>query len=181
MSNEQAIKTCRMCYQQIDKRARRCPYCGTAQSLWAHPLIGFIPAAALMAAVMIALGMMIRLTVVGVFGRGEPFAGHRGELEVVESDRFFGKDSRGIETVTGVGIIRNNGSIPWRDVSVEVRFLDSQGRLLDTAMDYGFNRTVMPNDDSAFKASASLRKPQEEYASHKVFVCGAVDARSNWP
>jgi hypothetical protein len=91
---------------------------------------------------------------------------------------IFGESQKG-KTVAVVGMLQNNSDQAWKDAQVEVRFFDPQGKLIDTetGKDYVYRNTIPPHGEKAFKVYKVVNYPTEKYASYKVFVRFAEDAR----
>lgn len=177
MTQERQTKLCRTCYEPIDQRAKKCPYCRMQQTRWA---IAFHPAV-VAAAVLVCLLLLAALAfgLMGPLRKGEDFAKHQGEVEVLKSEMLY--DALEDHRIVGVvGELKNNSDIPWERVQIEVQFMDQEGRLIDTVTDVLFSGEIRPGATRFFRASQPAYLPKERYASYEVRVTGARDARSFW-
>jgi hypothetical protein len=91
----------------------------------------------------------------------------------------FGQTSKE-ETVAVVGTIRNDSPIVWKDVQVEVQYLDAAKKVLDVRSGWAATSAIPPHDSAAFKVSQTREFPKEKYSSYTVRVLWARDGRA-WP
>lgn len=75
------------------------------------------------------------------------------------------------------GQLRNDSPNGWKDVELEVRYFNKQGRNIDTQTTTLF-ATVPPGEAHAFRLRGPADKPESFYARHKVLVRWARDAQS---
>lgn len=128
MNESAETKTCPLCAENIKQAAKACPFCRSKQGryvLWRQelPIVVF---GLVLAALAIVPIVLFAPEDEGVGGRS--FAGHRSDLAVAETS-LARAGARGDFYLTGV--VTNRGEHPWRVHELEVRFLDSQGKLLD--------------------------------------------------
>ncbi|MHC4543571.1 MAG: FxLYD domain-containing protein [Planctomycetota bacterium] len=174
---EVTSKTCKMCYKEMDSRAKKCPYCQHWQSkfskiVW-HPAF----------AVFLIMGFIVVFGVIFeslfVFDKGEDFAPYRNQITIRKSELKFGETSHG-PTVVVMGEIKNNSNLSWKDVQLEVRFYDNNNKLIDTDQKNKYSFVIPANDISTFKVSIPREFPEEQYANCKVRILSAKDARTMW-
>jgi len=178
MTEERHTKVCRFCYEQIDARAKKCPFCRQYQEplvfLTLHPTLVMwlmlLPLAALW-------GGMLFLTY-RALSRGEGFAKHQGELRVISSSMAWLEDESA-PAIQVTGELENLGSVPWKEVQIEVQFTDSSGHLVDkkTETDRG---TFPPRSRVPFAVTTIPNLPKVNYAACKAYARWAKDARSSW-
>jgi hypothetical protein len=178
MTEERQTKTCKVCYEPIDARAKKCPFCrqwqGPLHVLVIHPSLvmwlGLLP--------VVALYVLICLGLYRWFSTGQSFARHEGELRVVSSKMAW-VDDESAPYIQVIGELENLGSVPWEDIQVEVQFTDSSGRLVDkdTNVDHA---TIAPHKRAVFTVWTNPHLQRGSYATCNVFVRWAKDARSSW-
>ena len=81
-------------------------------------------------------------------------------------------------TVSVVGKLRNNSDIPWKDIYLEAQYFDSGGTMIDANGAEQYGLSILPHEEVAFRVRGPADRSETEYASHKVFVRSARDARS---
>jgi hypothetical protein len=116
-----------------------------------------------------------------LFGSGEPFEKHRGELQINSSELKFGTDTGRGPTVAVLGTFRNTGQFSWKDINVEIRFLGPDGKLFDGGQQLQFGLEAPAHGEVAFKVSIRRAYPQESYKNYKIAILSARDQRSAWP
>lgn len=167
-------KTCKMCYKEIDSRAKKCPYCQHWQNKMSmivlHPVVAVIPVVIILA--------MLGFSYETMFSRGEDFTVYRDQIEIIETKLKFGENRCGGSTVAVMGIMVNNSDVPWEDVHLEVRFYDGEKKLIDTDQEEKYSFVVPANDSSTFKVSKPREFPEEQYNSVQVRVLSAKDERA---
>jgi hypothetical protein len=172
-------KTCKMCYKEIDRRAKKCPYCQHLQNKISmvvfHPAFGIFLVLTPMLLVYIFVGLFFK----GIFNQGEDFTPYRNQITISESELKFGETSRG-PTVVVIGKMTNNSSLSWKDVQLEVRFYDKNEKLVDTDQKEKYSFVVPENDISTFKVSIPREFPEVQYANCEVRILSAADARTMW-
>ncbi len=181
MKEQGQTKTCRICYEEIDRRAKACRYCSSPQAglaswLVRHSsIISSIPLLVIIATV-IMMGILLPR-----FGRGEDFAPYRQQVRVVSSAMHFEETEDG-PVVWVVGKIRNDSEIDWREIQFEVQFMNEAGELIDVERRVqSFHESrVLPRSEAGFKIKAAREFSKEKYASQKVFIRYAKDAGSSW-
>lgn len=169
-------KTCKMCYQEMDSRAKKCPYCHHWQNkismiVWHPAFAAFL--------IMIPSCIFVGLIFESMFDKGEDFTTYRTQIAISESELKFGKTVRG-PTVVAMGIMTNKSSLSWKDVQLEVRFYDNNNKLIDTDQKNKYSFVVPANDISTFKVSIPREFPEEQYASCKVRILSAKDSSTMW-
>jgi len=171
--DSQTLRECRTCYQQIDIRARRCPFCHQWQTRWTaicfHPAIAVLP----FFLFILLAGLMQR----SLFACGEPFDAFRDQVQIVASHVPFGRTDCG-PTLVVLGTIKNATDIAWKDLQWELRFFDQEGKLIDTAQSNAFSFLSPARSDTPFKVSLKREFPAEAYASHALRLVAARDAKT---
>lgn len=80
--------------------------------------------------------------------------------------------------VSSVGTIRNNSAeITADDIYLQVRYFDADGNLVDAEGSKEYGLDLLPGQEAAFSIRGRASSPASDYASHKVTVLSAKDAR----
>ena len=172
-------KICKMCYKEIDKRAKKCPYCHHWQKkismiVW-NPAFGVFLVMIPYLAVYIFMGTAFK----SMFDKGEDFTPYRNQITINKTELKFGETSCG-PTVVAMGTMTNNSSLSWKDVQLEARFFDNNNKLIDTDQKNKYSFVIPANDISTFKISIPREFPEEQYASCKMRILSAKDSRTMW-
>jgi hypothetical protein len=112
---------------------------------------------------------------------GRDFTPHRTRFEVMESNVSERVTSNAAYVVV-TGLLTNGSDYSWKNVGVEAQLFDHKGHIIDVIQaptDYG-GLAVSRHSVAAFKIESRTGHNLKDYASHKVFVRWAKDARS-WP
>jgi len=176
---ENESKLCKMCYKEIDRRAKKCPYCHHWQNkismiVW-HPAFPISIVLVFYLAVFILMGVAFE----SMFDKGEDFTPYRNKITISESELKFGEAESG-PTVVVMGKMTNDSSLSWKDIQLEVRFYDPNKNLIDTDQKNKYSFVVPANDVSMFKVSIAREFPEEQYDTCEVRVLSATDARAMW-
>jgi hypothetical protein len=110
---------------------------------------------------------------------GKDFASCRNQVIIGSSSVQFSAGERG-RYVTTVGIIKNDSDCGWKDVQLEVRYFNQDGKLIDVGTQIFSDVVVQPHSESAFRVRTLADQPEPAYASHKVVIRTAKDTR-RWP
>jgi len=153
--------------------ARKCPHCnqwvGKAMAMVYVPLI-----------ILFGFAAYLLIWPLSLFGGGADPAAVLSKIVVVDSSFRF--NTQGDHTyVSAVGTIRNNSEeIAADDVYIEVQYFDGEGTLIDTEGAEQYGLTLLPGAEVAFRLQAHASSPVSEYATHKVFVRSAREARDRF-
>ncbi len=93
----------------------------------------------------------------------------RDALSIVDS-RVDPESQGDAEMVHCVGTIRNSSQRAWKDVQVEVKFLDDEGKLLDVIYDPTESVFVPSHADVAFRLTGTRTPSTAEHAKYAVDV-----------
>jgi hypothetical protein len=183
MTDSRTPKTCLTCFSEIDSRALVCPRCRYPQTpcrAWMkrHFLLTALFAFLLICAAFISFGFVMEFVFPSPITRQNltPF---NGQITVASSRMTFGQSLAG-PVVCVVGILKNDSDVAWKGLGLEAQFYDPAGKLLDVHTD-AMERYVSqlpPRGECAFMIRLQADHPDEDYASYKLFVRSAVDARS---
>jgi hypothetical protein len=175
MDGEQT-KICPTCAENVKAAAILCPYCRSilrrsslqiAVPTWVTWLCG----ALFFGGCLIFFYRVVRPC--------EDFTKHRDQVVVSASAMQFSYGDRG-RYVTTLGTVRNESDWAWKDIQLEVRYFDREGKLIDVGVQSISDVIVQPHCESGFRVRTLADQPNSVYASHKVFVRSAKDERY-WP
>lgn len=175
--SETETKICPLCAETIKAAAKVCPRCGRNQPVsvkepWRRMIEAWLFLAAFAA---IVFGGLFWLAT--IVGPGRPFESYRERVVVVDPQMHFGGSGAG-NYISTIGFIRNDSPLAWKDIQLEVRYFDSQGKLADTRTEVFWDRRLPSGDQQAFRIRGPADKTSSAYASQEVAVRSAVDARS---
>ena len=85
------------------------------------------------------------------------------------------------ETLQGVSLVGDKLFASYlKDARTVVKVYDRDGQLVGTKTEKDHALVLLPNSEHAFQVSSSAELPSGSYATQKVFVRDARDAR-RWP
>jgi hypothetical protein len=183
MAENEQTKICPLCAETIRAAAKVCPHCRYWQKKWSlqNPQttqsIGAFLMLLLITAAVVGLGIFLS----HVIGPKRDFAPYRNQVKVVNSEVNFGMVYSNL-TVFVVGVITNQSDYGWKQVGLEARFFDRNGKLIDVipANSEYSPVTVLPHTEAGFKIQRSAAQEESAYASHQIFVRTAKDINA-WP
>ena len=170
--DEHPTKRCRMCFQEIDRRARACPHCGQWQ--WRFHLHVVLPIL-IVTAGFVAYGEWLERRL-RPRERTEQAVAYGGHIEVTQSEMLKGTSADG-DTVFVVGKLHNDSDVEWEQINMEGRFFDPEGRLIDVEVEKHYLEHILPRGEMAFKIRVVADRPVDQYTGYKVFVSHAQDVR----
>ncbi len=168
---DQSTKICKMCCQQIDQQARKCPFCHHWQNKIAtalsHPLTAVIP-------IMIPLMIIFLFIPFKMFNPGEKFSLHKDRVQIIQSKLEFVENKCGA-TLVVLGKIRNDGELSWEEPQFEAIFFDNNHKLFDTEQDEKYDFLIPPKIEIPFKLTFSRDFPEERYSSFEIKIIDAKE------
>lgn len=174
--SDQETKTCKVCAETIKAAAKLCPHCRHDQRRGVLNPIHF-NWVAWPFLLLIAIGCLT------VFSRlvlpGKDFSKVRDQISVTSSSMQFSSGVKG-RYITTVGMVSNASNYAWKDVQMEVRYLNQEGKLVDVGSEWFSDVVIQPRSESAFKIRTLADQEESAYASHKVVVRTARDI-NRWP
>ncbi len=183
MTETRATKTCGSCFQEIDARALVCPHCRSPQTrrkVWMrrHPVVTGLLVVLGFYALIIPMAMFMEHATRSLSPRTdlEPFD---GQVSVASSKMVFGQSKDG-PVICVIGMLKNDSDLAWKRVELEVQFYDPAGELIDVGTNtrQRYISEILPHGEIAFKVRLVPDVPVEDYASYKLCVRSAADARS---
>lgn len=175
--DETKKKTCKMCFQEIDRRAKKCPYCHHLQSKFQSPLftiaipIVIVATAAYLFTWFIYYNYMIKSR--------KSFSQYQDQIVITNTELKFGVDKCDGATVAVLGKMTNNSDVSWDRIQIEVQFFDSNKKLIDTAQEMDYQFMAPANSTVPFKVSMKREFPEEQYDSFNVRILFAKE-RAKW-
>ncbi len=166
----QETKQCKMCYQSIDSRAKKCPHCHHWQNKWSlhNPM--------LIVAILVAFWLATSALLNRGFGPGVDFESYKEHVAVDSTEFKFGESNCG-PTLVILGKIANETDITWRDIHVEVQFFDKYGKLIDTDQESMYSFLLPAKATTDFKWSGKRYFPKGNYATHTVKLLKAKESK----
>jgi hypothetical protein len=163
-----------MCREPVHAEARRCHSCG--QWLGARGrLVSGLVVLALVGFAYVLVSIMLDLP--SPFHRKLAPAQVVEQLVVVDSTVRFTQQGE-CAFVSTVGTLRNESTdIAADDVYVEVRYFDAEGALIDAEGAEQYGLVVLPGAEAAFSVRGRASSGESDYASHRVTVVSAEEAR----
>src|SRR5688572_14854556 len=173
MAVEEGRAHCVSCREPIQRGTLRCPHCRSLQSrfaVWSFRIapwpLAFLP--------IVFLVLAIRRDF-----RTPDFAVARERLAVVQSTFHYAEAAEKCgASISVVGTIRNHGDIPVKDIFVQVRYLDASGALIDAEGADQYGLVIPPGSEVAFRVRSQPARARDAYATHRVTIVTAKDARS---
>ncbi len=170
-------KICRMCFQEIDRRAKKCPHCHHLQSRFRSPLFTIAIPIVIVAAAAYSLTSFIYYNYT-IKSRASS-SQYKDQIVVSDTEMKFGVDKCDGATVAVLGKMTNNSDVSWDRIHIEVQFFDSDGGLIDTGQEMTYRFMIPANSTVPFKVSMKREFPEEQYASFNVRILFAKE-RDRW-
>jgi hypothetical protein len=186
MAENEQTRICPFCAETIKVAAKVCPHCRFWQprSKWSLRNPQFLQSVASVICAAALFGAIFGLAyfLQHLIGPKRDFAPYQSQITVVSSEVSFRMSESNL-TVFVVGVVTNQSDFAWKNVGLEARLFDKDGKLIDViqASDSSYNGVVvLPHAEAGFKIRSRAAKNESEYATHKVFVGTAKDFNA-WP
>jgi hypothetical protein len=160
--------TCKTCFSEIDKRAKKCPYCQSWQSRLRATL--FNPAFLLIIFFLLLLGLTSYFDT--QFTQKINFADYKNKIIISDSRIEFGENSCG-ETVAIIGKVKNQSEIDWKDITYEVVFYDKEKHVSDTNQQNAYSFIIPANEEVPFKISMKKEFDLNKYQNYEIRILSA--------
>jgi hypothetical protein len=171
-------RACPFCAERISTAAKLCPRCRQWLNMrsFRHPLISSL----VIGLPVVALVASMTFVIVNTFEQiGNPRPHYTelvGSLKIVES-RMDWMETRSGLRIYITGILTNQSQHAWKDLEFECRFFDKGGVMADASSAHS-SVTILPMDDSAFRAMISPGRSTNHYVSFKISVSNARNAKA---
>jgi predicted nucleic acid-binding Zn ribbon protein len=178
--NDPEKRICPFCAEAIKAAAKLCPHCRQwlTWKSFRHPLV------MLVTHLVPLLGLWVVMMVAGFslldeFQNPKPYySGFPNALQIVESRMNWARADKG-PCIYLTGVLTNTSPVAWRDVEFDCRFYDAAGVLVDAGTGHSYF-TACSNDNTAFRVSISPTAPTNMYASFKISVANARNAKAGY-
>jgi hypothetical protein len=178
VDSTQETKVCRLCAETIPAAAKVCSHCRHWQrtlSIHNPQVLGAI------FAFLVFVGLVcLAITLNAKLQQKEEFTAYRDQLSVLSSSLSFRTSAGSNLLVAVVGTLTNQSKVGWKNVSVEARFFDKSGNLIDAMRQHRHPALIRIGGDgeAAIKLEGKAVRPQSDYDTHKAYVRSAKDAAS---
>jgi hypothetical protein len=163
-----------MCREPVHAEARRCHSCGHWLGARGRLVSGLV-ILALVGFAYVVVGIM--LDVPSPFHRKVAPAQVVEQLIVVDSAVRFTEQGE-CAFVSSIGTLRNESAdVAAEDIYVEVRYFDADGALIDAEGAEQYGLVLLPDSEAAFSVRGRASSERSDYASHRVTVVSAEQAR----
>ena len=173
MAETEPTKICPLCAETINSAAKLCPFCRSRQYRHVSSLQEWFIAVPTIATVILAIVVLSRFAPEEKGSGGRSFSRHRNDLLVLHTslDRDHIRPDYWL-----TGVVTNQGAHPWRVDTMEIRFLDKQGDLLDVRHpDLKDPWVVQSHQDHGFRVELSGLAFTNQDIIHQVRVQMATD------
>jgi predicted nucleic acid-binding Zn ribbon protein len=170
-------RICPFCAESIKNEAKVCPRCrqwltlrsirNPAITVWVYGLSHLV--------IYALLGMLILTALDRIQNPKPDYTAFVNSLRVMESRMNWAETSSG-PRIYITGILTNQSEFAWRDIELECRFLDTNGRLVDAAHPH-VALTIQPHDDTAFRTVVTPSHATNDYASFRLSVSTARNTK----
>ena len=167
---QKSLKLCNICFQEIDDRARKCPYCHHWQNKITMAL--FHPVVVAMAPILVML--FFYFIFINKITGGEKFDLHRDKVTITQPKLEFGESECGSDIVI-IGKINNKSNFTWENPQFEITFVDEKNNLFDTGQDELYSFIIPANNEIPFKVSIKKQFPEESYNTYEVKILSAKE------
>ena len=186
MTENEQTRICPFCAETIKEAAKVCPHCRFWQpsSKWSVRNPQFLQSVSSVICAAAIFGAIIGLVyfLQHLIGPKRDFAPYQSQITVVSSEASFRMSGSNL-IVSVVGVVTNQSDFAWKNVGLEARLFDKDGKLIDViqASDSSYSGVVaLPHVEAGFKIQSKATQNESEYATHKVFVGTAKDFNA-WP
>ncbi len=157
--------------------AKLCPHCRQWLTLksFRHPLISLLVHVLPVTAIWVAIGV-VGFSRLDEMQNPKPYYSEfPNSLKILESRMNWAQSNDGLRIYI-TGVLTNTSPESWKDAEFDCRFFDSHGAMLDADVGHGY-MTILPHDDTAFRVGIIPNATTNEYASFKIFVGNARNAK----
>ena len=76
--------------------------------------------------------------------------------------------------ISTIGYIKNDSEYSLEDISIEVRYFDDKGNIIDSAFENIYALVVPPDEKVSFKIQTTAIDDKNNYASHKAYIISST-------
>ena len=185
MAETEQTKVCPLCAETIRQAAKVCPHCRQWQPhKWTLNNPAFMQS---LAALVCAISIFGAVSGLGWFlekliGPKRDFAPYQNQIGIVSSEVSFRTSGSNL-TVFVIGVVTNKTEFAWKNIGLEARLFDRNGKLVDVIQtsESSYNGVVvLPHSEAGFKIQSKATKEESEYSTHKIIVGTGKDFAA-WP
>jgi len=175
--NEQTI-VCPYCAETIKSAAKVCPRCRSRLKAVQGMFVGWLNILAFL--VLLYGPLLLGAWWLGNLQRpGRNFEPYRDKIVVLDTTMHYSR-SDNTNIISTVGCLRNDSTYSWKALQLEVQYFDSGGRLIDAKTETLAYQELPAGVTEAFRIRSVAACDEPFYASNKVLVRTAKDARKLW-
>jgi hypothetical protein len=175
--NDPETRICPFCAETVKRQAKLCPRCQqwlTWKSL-RHPLIMVLLHVVPLMALWVALSFALSAHLDSLQNPGPYYSEFPDSLRVLESRMNWVQTPEGARIYV-TGVLTNTSPVGWGQGEFDCRFYDARGAMIDAFTGRG-HISAYPRGESAFRVMIVPTAPTNDYASVKVFVGDARNAK----
>jgi predicted nucleic acid-binding Zn ribbon protein len=176
----EAKKACPFCAETINVVAKLCPRCRQWLSYRSlrHPVVGACLMGILALTLLAVMVSGVEAAFDRIFNPKPYYTEFLDSLQVMSSQMNWVQTTQGVR-IYMTGVLTNQSPVPWRDPEFECRFFDTNRVMVDVANTAG-RLTILPHDDRAFRLVVQPGRPTNDYASYKLSVSTARNAKGGF-
>ncbi len=175
--NNPEKRICPLCAEIIDVKAKLCPHCRQwlTWKSFRHPMVGMLVHVLPVTVVWVVL-MSVMFSNLERLQNPKPYYSEfPNSLKILESRMNWARTENGLRIYV-TGVLTNTSPVTWKEAEFDCRFFDSRGMLMDAGTGHGY-ATILPFDDDAFRVAIIPTAPTNKYASFKISVGNARNAK----
>ena len=166
-------KTCPHCAETIKAAAKRCPRCTSGLvKVSAATWLNITWAWLVLCCPLLLVAWWLR----DVTGTGERFEPHRDKLRITETSMHYSQSGE-TNFISTVGYIQNGSDYAWKSLQLEAQYFDANDKLIDAKTETLTYQEIPAGITTAFRIRTIAAKDRASYASQKIQIRTAKDAR----
>jgi hypothetical protein len=175
--NDPEKRTCPFCAEIIKAEAKLCPRCHQWLTLksFRHPLVMTLTHLVPFLVLWVGGAMLTFSLLDGLQNPRPYYSEFPDSLKIIESRMNWAQTSDGLRIYV-VGVLTNTSPIAWREAECGCQFFNASGVMVDASTGHSYI-DVCPHDESAFRVVIVPTAPTNDYASFKISVGNAKNAK----